>query len=162
MSDSIAEATYTPAQEENKIPPVKDPIGRAGESFFAAEAIKAGAQGDPVKMAELQGNEAQFNAFMADQKDAVDLQEAKVALEAAATTHESPAIRVSETMQQNAAALERMKAENPAQWQAVQAEIATAKATPSLETPTIMIKPSLRDRILSFLGFGKKQEQVRQ
>lgn len=162
MSDTVAEGIQVTTEEANKIQPDKGPMGRAGESFFAAEAIKAGAEGDPIKTAALQNQEAGFNAFMADQKDAVKMQEAHQQLESATLTSEPAERRVSSTMQENAAVLERMRVENPPQWQAVQAELAAAKSSPSPEAPTIMIKPSLRDRILTFLGFGKKQEPVRQ
>jgi len=162
MSDTVEENTLIGTEDANKIPLDKGPIGKAGESFFAAEAIKAGAQGDAMKTANLQRDEASFNTFMADQKDAVDLQAAKTVLASATNGVQPAAPRVSESMQQNAEALRRMQTENPAQWQAVQAEINAAKASPSLESPTIVIKPSLRDRVLAFFGFGKKQEPVRQ
>jgi hypothetical protein len=153
--------TTAPVQDINKIPADSGPIGPAGESFFVAEAIKATNVANPntFQAREADRQESSFNTFIADQKDAASILQAKTALSEAGSV---TAPKVSDTMHQNADALRRMQSESPAQWQAVQAEIAAAQATHKPEAPAIVIKPSLRDRVLNFFGFGKKQEAVRQ
>lgn len=153
--------TTAPVQDLNIISEIKDPIGPAGERFFAAEAIKATNEANPntFQAREAVRQQDRFNTFIADQKDAASILQAKTALSEAGSV---TAPKVSETMQHNADALRRMQTENPAQWQKVQAEIAAAQATHKPEAPAIVIKPSLRDRVLNFFGFGKKQEAVRQ
>lgn len=174
MSD-LGEAT-TPVQtdeDENKVIAPPDTVpARAGESFFQAQAQEAGAlgdfkrTGDATKLDAIRDADHYHAVFMEDQKAAAGENLARQMVRDAA---ESSTPKVSGTMQDNATELRRIQTENPDQWKAVQAEIATAQATPRPDAPTITLQPSWLDRriagaqnLLARLGFGKKQEPLRQ
>ena len=161
-SDTVAEGIQVTTEETNKIQPDKGPMGRAGESFFAAEGYQSWCW---------RWSLSKQLHYKTRKLASMPLWLIKKMLWRCKST---PATWICYTHiwacrttsffddARECCGTWAYEVENPPQWQAVQAELAQQSPLQAPEAPTIMIKPSLRDRILTFLGFGKKQEPVRQ
>ncbi len=147
MSDTSSETPVGAQPPKLESHPVVD-NGANGERLFAAQV---------VGLPSAEEIKATTAAFQADQDAAFQARQVREGL---ATSTQEP--KVSMTMEQAHADLEKMASYDPAQ-RAKIAEMAAALKGKTSEqaAPTIVLKPTLMERVASFFGIGKKRETVR-